>query len=70
MNENGFVNIPDGSLLLRERGLKSAGTGIKSPSDPVAPLAGARIEIPGGSSDNLSVCVAPLAGARIEIRYA
>ena len=35
----------------------------------VAPLAGARIEIPEGNSPYTVVFVAPLAGARIEIPF-
>ena len=57
----------DGSLPSRERGLKSVNLLPSGHSIPVAPFAGAWIEMlrAGYSTDN--VAVAPFAGAWIEI---
>ena len=58
---------PEPSLPSRERGLKYVNTACAAESFPVAPLAGARIEIKTPQKDDGTFFVAPLAGARIEI---
>ena len=55
------------SLPSRERGLKLSFTHGCQPKRKVAPLAGARIEIPGLALPIPVTTVAPLAGARIEM---
>ena len=55
------------SLPSRERGLKSYDYHSMTAAAPVAPLAGARIEIIRKASLPEMSRVAPLAGARIEI---
>ena len=56
-----------GSLPLRERGLKFGYAEAKADKAPVAPLAGAWIEIYISSGSTSLILVAPLAGAWIEI---
>ena len=55
------------SLPSRERGLKSQPCRVKKSVNPVAPLAGAWIEIYLAYMVDQRVPVAPLAGAWIEI---
>ena len=55
------------SLPSRERGLKYYEDGTIHEVEPVAPLAGAWIEIRKSDRERLQFAVAPLAGAWIEI---
>ena len=57
----------DQSLPSRERGLKCIDAGLECLQHPVAPLAGAWIEIHRYMKPAASAAVAPLAGAWIEI---
>ena len=57
------------SLPLRERGLKFFPVAIIAPSNDVAPLAGAWIEIYEFRKLTILYFVAPLAGAWIEIHH-
>ena len=59
--------VVDGSLPLRERGLKSIPSSCSAVLPAVAPLAGAWIEIQGIGQRKIWMRVAPLAGAWIEI---
>ena len=67
--EESYSSNPSPSLPLRERGLKSAAVLPVLRPAPVAPLAGAWIEIDQVRLGNMTQKVAPLAGAWIEINY-